>query len=101
MIKPTIMTAGSVLPQVCVSYLAQVAQQPGVGMWLAEAGQPVREPGVSRQQPRRPNRNQGSQSCSEHNQDPTEARPAEDGPEERHPGTESDPEAVTLFTCER
>lgn len=72
---------------VCVSYLAQVAKKPGVCMWLAEAGQPVCEPGVSRQQLRRPHCDHSSQSCTDHNQDLTEDL-REDTLEERHPGTE-------------
>lgn len=61
-------------------------------MWPAETGQSVRVPGVTRQQPRHPNRHQGNQAYADHGHDLTEAGPAEDPGEdtlqERHPGTE-------------
>lgn len=61
-------------------------------MWLAEAGQPVCVPGVSHQQLHRPSCDHSSESFTDHEQDLTEARPAEDlgedTLEERHPGAE-------------
>lgn len=75
--------------KVCVSYLAQVTNQPGVCRWFSEAGQPVCVPGVSHQQPGCPSCNHNSESCADHKQDLTEAGPAEDpredALEERHP----------------
>lgn len=79
-------------PDLCVSYLTQVAQQPRVCMRLAEAGQPVCVPGMSHQQLHRPNYNYSNQSSTYQMQDLTEASQAENLREntfkERHAGAE-------------
>lgn len=65
-----------------------MAEEPGVGVRFAEAGQPVREPGVPRQELQRPEREQGPEACGERRQEL--AGPAEGGGggggEDGHPG---------------
>lgn len=48
-------------------------------MRFAEAGHPVRVPGVSHQQLCRPEGEQGEESCSEHGQELEDRHPAEHG----------------------
>lgn len=72
-------------------YLAQVAQQPGAGPGLAEAGHPVGVPGVAQQQLGRPQGEQDAEPGGERGQELAEAGPGESRLEGRHPAeTEAD-----------
>lgn len=58
-------------------YLTEVTNQPWMRPWLVEAGQPVSVPGVTNQQPHRPNSDHSQQHGPHQLQEETDPRPAE------------------------